>query len=273
MTHPISALKTTLIKHLTFLALTAVWSPLQAAEPEAGKRATVADRMDQTRALLKKWAETERMMAAERREWEQGKSLLEARIALVEQSIEETNRKIREATEQLEQARKESAQVENEIMQARSSTDALRGVAADLESGLRALLERVPPSVQQKVKVLADRMPKAGSDAKAITAAERYQNVLGIINELNKSNLEIASQPEIHDVGQGRKAEVKVIYVGLGQGYFVNEAGDIGGHGVPGPKGWQWLTDPGLAPKAIEVIEVMKKSVSPKLVELPASID
>lgn len=270
---PISLVKAPTIRNWTFLALAAACLTLRAADPAASAQGSAADRMDQTRVVLKKWAETERLMAAERHEWEQGKSLLEARVALVEQSIEDMNRKIQEATGKLEEARKEVAAVEDDIKQARLATDALRDAAAELEAGVRALIQRVPPHVQQKVRVLADRMPKAGGDVKAVTAAERYQNILGILNELNKSNLEVASMPEIHDVGNGRKAEVKTLYVGLGQGYFVNEAGDIGGLGVPGPAGWQWRTDPAIAKKAIEVIEVMKKSVSPKLVELPATID
>ncbi|MCX6854830.1 MAG: DUF3450 family protein, partial [Verrucomicrobia bacterium] len=102
--------------------------------------------------------------------------------------------------------------------------------------------------------------------------AERYQNVLGILNELGKANNELTAIPEIHDIGDGKKAEVKVVYVGLGQGYFVNSSGTIGGLGLPSDQGWVWKTDATIAPKMREVVEVMKKAIAPKLVELPAEI-
>lgn len=229
--------------------------------------------MNHARALLQKWAETERLTASERHEWEQGKALLEGRITLVQQSVEDMKKKIAEAEAKLADAKKRAAEVELEKAQAKEASDALLASASELETGVRGLIARVPAGVKEKVKLLADRIPKEGADVKHITAAERYQNVLGILNELNKANLEIASLPEIHEVGAGKKAEVKTVYVGLGQAYFVNAAGDIGGVGVPGTDAWVWRTDPAVAKNMIEVLEVMKKTVSPKLVELPASID
>lgn len=242
------------------------------AEPAAAP-ADAADSMNHARALLQKWAETERLIASERHEWEQGKALLEGRITLVEQSVQEMKKKITEAETKLADAKKRAAEVELEKAQAKEASDALLAAAEELEKGVRALVLRVPTNVKEKIKVLADRIPKEGAEVKNITAAERYQNVLGVLNELNKANLEIASLPEIHEVGNGKKAEVKTVYIGLGQAYFVNAAGDIGGVGVPNADAWVWKTDPTIAKSMIEVLEVMKKTVSPKLVELPATID
>ncbi|TDU72899.1 uncharacterized protein DUF3450 [Prosthecobacter fusiformis] len=258
-------------RYLPWLGIMIVTGLLSAAEVPAAKDA--AESMNHARALLQKWAETERLTAAERHEWEQGKALLEGRITLVKQSISEMKKKIAEAEAKLADAKKRTEEAEVEKAQAKEASDALLTAATELETGVRGLILRVPANVKEKVKVLADRIPKEGAEVKNITAAERYQNVLGILNELNKSNLEIASLPEIHDVGNGKKAEVKTLYVGLGQAYFVNAAGDIGGVGTPGAQDWEWTTDPSIAKRVIEVVEVMKKTVSPKLVELPASID
>ena len=48
--------------------------------------------------------------------------------------------------------------------------------------------------------------------------------------------------------------------------------GDIGGLGLPSDQGWTWTTDAAIAPKMRELVEVMKKTVPAKLVELPAQI-
>lgn len=228
--------------------------------------------MDETRGLLQQWAATQRMISSERTEWETGKAMLEGRIQLLKISIEETEKKIAEAKVKLEDVKKRTTEAETEKAQIREASDALIATAPELEKGVKALFARVPGIVQEKVRVLHDRIPKEGAEVKNITAAERFQNVLGILNELNKANNELNSIPEIHDLGNGKKAEVKVVYVGLGQGYFVNSNGDIGGLGLPSDQGWQWSVDPAIAPKMRELVEVMKKAVAPKLVELPAQI-
>ncbi len=244
-----------------------------AAHAQQPAAAAAGDAMMQTRALLQKWAETEKMIAAERYEWEQGKALLEGRITLVQQSIEDMKKKVSEAEEKLAKAKKETAVVVAEKQQIKEASNALLEAAPSLEKGIAGLVAKAPPNVLEKIRPLSDRLPKTEAEAKSLQAAARIQVVLGILNELNKANLEIASLPEIHDIGGGRKAEVKTIYVGLGQGYFVNAAGDIAGVGTPGKDGWVWTTDPKIAKNMIEVLDVMKKTISPKLVELPVTLD
>lgn len=264
-------------RHLFALTLAAC-TTLAAQEnaPPAPKEQTpaaaAAAAMDETRGLLQQWAATQRMITSERTEWETGKAMLEGRIQLLKASIEETEKKIAEANTKLEDAKKRTAEAEAEKAQIKEASDALIAEAPALEKGVKDLFNRVPGIVQEKVKVLHDRIPKEGADLKNITAAERFQNVLGILNELNKANNELNTLPEIHDLGNGKKAEVKVVYVGLGQGYFVNSNGDIGGLGLPSGQGWTWNTDAAIGPKMRELVEVMKKAVAPKLVELPAQI-
>lgn len=247
----------------------------QEAQPAAQGQTPVsaaATAMDETRGLLQQWAATQRMISSERTEWETGKAMLQGRIQLLKISIEETEKKIAEAKLKLEDVKKRTSEAEIEKAQIREASDALIATAPELEKGVKALFAQVPGIVQEKVRVLHDRIPKEGAEVKNITAAERFQNVLGILNELNKANNELNSIPEIHDLGNGKKAEVKVVYVGLGQGYFVNSNGDIGGLGLPTANGWQWTVDAAIAPKMRELVEVMKKAVAPKLVELPAQI-
>lgn len=240
--------------------------------PQSQTPASAATAMDQTRALLQQWATTQRLIASERSDWENGKAMIAGRIQLLKISVEETEKKIAEAKAKLEDVKKRTTEAEAEKALIKEASDALLATAPELEKGVKGLYARVPSVIQEKVKVLHERIPKEGADLKNITAAERFQNVLGILNELGKANTELTSLPEIHDIGDGKKAEVKVVYVGLGQGYFVNASGTIGGLGLPSDQGWTWKTDPAIAPKMREVVEVMKKAVSPKLVELPAEI-
>lgn len=262
-----------LILSVLALAPTAWAQSDSAPSPKGQSPAAAASKtMDETRGLLQQWAATQRQISSERTDWETGKAMLEGRIQLLKLSVEETQKKIAEAKTKLEEVKKRTAETEAEKAQIKQATEALLAAAPALEKSIKDIHPRLPGVVQEKINVLFDRIPKEGADVKNITAAERYQNVLGILNELNKANNEFASLPEIHDLGGGKKAEVKVVYVGLGQGYFVNSNGDIGGVGIPEKEGWKWTTDPLIAPKMRELVEVMKKAVAPKLVELPAQI-
>lgn len=271
--HP-SAVNLRSVILLTFLAAPLAAQQAPGVPPVKQTPEDVGASMDNARSLLQKWAETQRLIAAERSEWEQGKSVLQSRIQLLQVALQENDKKMKEAREKLAEAKKKIAEAEAEKKQVKEASDALLEIAPKLEKGVRGLCELIPAAVKEKVKVLLDRMPKeSGAEVKNITAAERMQNVLGILNELNKANTEIASLPEIHDIGGGKKAEVKAIYLGLGQGYYVNSAGDMAGHGTPAAGGWKWSSEPTIAKKMIEVLDVMKKTVAPKLVELPATIE
>jgi hypothetical protein len=179
-------------------------SSTSAQQPES----TVADAsaaMDQTRALLQQWATTQRLIASERSDWENGKAMIAGRIQLLKISVEETEKKIAEARTKLEDVKKRTAEAEAEKALIKEASDALLATAPELEKGVKGLYARVPGVIQEKVKVLHERIPKEGADLKNITAAERFQNVLGILNELGKANTELTSLPEIHDIGDGKK--------------------------------------------------------------------
>ena len=56
-----------------------------------------------------------------------------------------------------------------------------------------------------------------------MTIAERYQNVVGVLNEVNKFNQDIHVVSELMELPDqpSVKAQVRAIYFGLGQAYYV----------------------------------------------------
>ena len=65
---------------------------------------------------------------------------------------------------------------------------------------------------------------------------------------------------------------VDTVYVGLGAGYFVNEAGDFAGLGTPGAKGWEWTVRPELAASVREVIRIYRSERPPRFIPLPVVV-
>ncbi len=238
---------------------------LAASEPNAG-----AATPEGARASLAKWVETQQLIAREKREWQEGKQILQSRIdvvngeiAALKERMNETRRTAAEANE-----KKAGEVAENESLQRTGSE--LATWVSGLEGGLRTLESQLPEPLLQKVKPLYDRMP-ADARATNVSLAERYQNVVGILNEVGKFNNEITMVTEVRTLSDGKPAEVRTVYVGLAQGYFVSPKGDAG-IGRPGESGWVWSAAREIAPQIEQVVEVLQNKAKPQFVSLPVKV-
>jgi len=236
-----------------------------ATDPVAG---TVTP--DSTRASLAKWVETQQLIAKEKQDWQEGKQILQSRIdavngeiAALKERLAETRRTAAEAT-----SKKAGDVAQNEDLQ-KAGMD-LSGWVTGLESGLRTLEARLPEPLLQKVRPLYDRMPADGH-ATNISLAERYQNVVGILNEVGKFNNDITMVTEVRTLSDGKPAEVRTVYIGLAQAYFVSPKGDAG-IGRPGAGGWEWTAASEIAPQIEQAVEVLQNKAKPRFVSLPVKV-
>ena len=55
----------------------------------------------------------------------------------------------------------------------------------------------------------------------------RFGNVIAVLNSMNRFQREIKITSEVRDLGDGQTAEVAVLYLGMGQAYYVAPKGDI----------------------------------------------
>lgn len=225
---------------------------------------------DAARASLAKWVETQQLIAKEKQDWQQGKQILQSRIdavngeiAALQERLAETRRVGAEAS-----GKKAGEVAENETLQRAGSE--LASWVAGLEAGLRTLQVRLPEPLLQKVKPLYDRMPAAGSSTN-VSLAERYQNVVGILNEVGKFNNDITMVTEVRTLSDGKPAEVRTVYVGLAQAYFVSPKGEAG-IGRPSESGWSWTAARDIAPQIEQVVEVLQNKAKPHFVSLPVKV-
>jgi len=236
-----------------------------APDPTAG-----ATTPDSARASLAKWVETQQLISRERQDWQQGKQILQSRIdavtgeiAVLQERLAETRRTAAEAND-----KKAGEVAENATLKAAAAELSTR--VSGLESGLRTLQARLPEPLLQKVKPLYDRMPADGG-ATSVSLAERYQNVVGILNEVGKFNGDITMVTEVRALSDGKPAEVRTVYVGLAQAYFVSPKGDAG-VGRPGASGWEWTVARELAPQIEQAVEVLQNKAKPQFVSLPVNV-
>jgi hypothetical protein len=248
-------------------ALAAALAPVQAQSPEAPRP---SPGLDSTRETISKWIATQDMIFRETKDWQEQKELITARIEALEQEIASAEAKLAESRGILadfERKKAEAAAAERELA---SESDRLLDTASSLEADVKRLHELLPPAVQEKVAPLLRRIPEDPKTAR-VSAGERFQNVVGILNEIHKANGEISLVTEIRPLSDGKPSEVRTVYVGLGQAYFLSAQGEAG-IGRPTADGWKWQAANELAQSVSDVIEILENKGKPKFVPLPVTV-
>lgn len=232
----------------------------------AGGESAAPGSVDEARSALARWIETQQIISKEKRDWQQGKEILQSRIGQVRAELEATRGRLTELEAQGAEVRGKREAVEGDTEALDASLVTLREKVGALEGRLRGLRPRLPDPLQQKLAPLFDRMPAEPANTK-ISLAERLQNVVGILNEVNKSNGEITLVTEVRTLSDGKPSEVRTVYVGLAQAFFVSPSGKAG-IGRPGTGGWVWESADDLGPSVTEVVEILQNKAKPKFVPL-----
>lgn len=226
--------------------------------------------LEETRLAMSKWIETQQIIARERNDWQQSKEVLTGRLEVVgkeaatlEQKIQEANVKAAETD-----ARRAALLAQNDELKA--AGEQLSQSVGAMEREVRALCKRLPEPLLAKLQPLLARIPEEGSAAR-VSVAERFQNVLGIVDTVNKANNEISVGYEVHTLADGHPSEVRVLYVGLAQAYYVSGKGE-GGIGRPGPEGWVWEPSVAIANDVTTALEILEGKHTPAFVPLPVKL-
>jgi hypothetical protein len=227
--------------------------------------------LDSTRATLAKWMETQQIISEEKRDWQVGKELLQQRIDLIQSEITELEGKIAASRESLGEAGQKRQEVIAENRSLKAAGERLVESIDVLETKTRILLKRLPEPISQRVAPLSQRIP-ADPVKTQLSMGERFQNVIGVLNEVNKFNRDITVTSEIRALPDGTTAEVKALYIGLGQAYYVSNQGDSAGVGLPGEEGWQWIEASDLADEITRAIAILQNQSVPAYVPLRVSI-
>jgi len=227
--------------------------------------------LEETRLSMSKWIETQQIISKERNEWQQGKEILAGRLELVrketstlDQGIRAAQAQIAETEQKRDDLRAESGKLEAQAAHMAESAEAL-------EAQLRKLYPSLPEPVQTRIAPLYQRIPADEAAKARVSLAERFQNVLGILNEVNKASTEITVSFEVRTLSDGKPSEVKAIYVGLTQAYYVNAKGEAG-IGRPTSEGWKWEPSEAVASDVLAAFEILQGKHTPEFVPLPVKL-
>jgi hypothetical protein len=227
--------------------------------------------VNDARGNLEKWVETRQLTSKVRTDWQSDKELIEQSLALYERELKTVADKMGKISTNNVQVDKERLEAEALKKSAGESLARAREFSAQIEGKIRQFAPRLPAPLQEAIKPLLNRLPADPANTK-MSAAERLQTVVGILNEMDKFNSAISLYNEKVKNDKGEEVAVETVYVGLGGAWFVNETGDFAGAGVPGPNGWTWTVQPGLADKVRLAIKIYRNEHSPGFVPLPVTV-
>ncbi len=226
--------------------------------------------LDETRLTMDKWIETQQIISRESKDWQQGKEILLGRLELVKNEIASLQSKIGEAQAGVVEADRKRGELVAENDRLKAANAQLNEAVAGMEAEVRKLFKTLPEPIATRLQPLYQRVPEDPTKTN-VSAAERFQNVLGILNEVNKANSEITVAFEVRNLSDGRPAEVQVMYVGLAQAYYVSAGGEAG-IGKPTPDGWVWESSNSIAGDVLMAFDILQGKHSPAFVPLPVTI-
>jgi len=229
------------------------------------------DRLSDTRDLVGKWVETRQIISQTRSDWETTKETLGQTIRLFERELANLAEEMSKVSTNSTQVELERAQALAEQKEIHEALDKVQALAPVLEAKIQSLVPAFPPPLLETITPLLKRIPAADDETKA-GGPERMQNIVGIVNEVDKFNASVAVVNEIQKNPAGAEVQVETIYIGLGQAYFVDKSGAYAGVGAPTPQGWKWTPQTELAAAIKNSLAIYRNAAPAVFVGLPARI-
>ncbi|MBK1877141.1 DUF3450 family protein [Pelagicoccus mobilis] len=232
---------------------------------------SAAPQLAETRSTLKEWVELKKIVSEEKNDWAVEKQTLQESIELLEDEIEKIETAIEsyeaEATD-AEKARDDLTAEENELKQASAI---IKTEIVDLEAAVLDIVKYLPTSLQDKLSIITQRIPKTKREMDASTLSVRVMNIIGVLTEIEKFNSQLTVVNEISDI-KGERVRVDTLYVGLSIAYYVDGTRSEAGYMVPAKDGWKRFEDNSLANDIADAVAMQKREATVRFVDLPLTV-
>ncbi len=224
------------------------------------------------RTKIEKWVETQQLISQEKSEWNVDRESLKATKKLLEQEKKALALEVAELEESntaTDEERRDLLLERGEFQRAsRSLEERIRA----LEEQVLAIVPQLPEPLQQRLELLVVQIPEDPQSTK-VPLGQRLMNVLGVLAQAEKWNSTATFIGETRSVGGDEKVQVRTLYWGLGQAFYVDAQGRTAGIGHPGASGWEFTSDPDLVDDARLLLDIYEGNVDNiQFVDLPVEI-
>lgn len=216
------------------------------------------------------WVQTQRILSEETARWRQEEALLNQSILLLEEEAQLLGARIEDWVVATERSARDRRVQVAESEQFRAASAEAEELVTRLQAALEDLRPMLPGPLQARTGPLFSRFGLAGGRPDDL--APRLQAVVGILGEVNRFQKNVTLAREAMEVEDGVRREVRTLYIGLGQAFFVDERERVAGVGRPGPDGWEWARNDGLASAVGRAVAVIEGRRPAEFIQLPVEV-
>lgn len=219
-------------------------------------------------AVLEQWVRTRQTISKVRSDWQAEREMLEQTRLMLEGELKSLETELSQVQTQSTAVARERAEAEARKEEFEQALNLLASRLPRLEQRMRKLAPLFPEPLNRTVQPLLDRLAQEAG----LSQTRRLQALVTLLNEVEKFHTAVTLHPELRTGPGGKPVRVTVLYLGLGQGWYVDENGRVAGRGVPVEGGWRWVEDPALASRIREAVEVYEGKRPARFVNLPVEI-
>ena len=128
--------------------------PAQNAAPQPG-----SPDADAARSTISKWIETQQIIIKERKEWQEGREILQSRIAVLEQELASLEGRLDESLSGTRETDQKEMELARDNRQLEERAAVLASFVGEQEAAIKALHASLPVPVQEKLEPLYQRIP------------------------------------------------------------------------------------------------------------------
>ena len=229
-------------------------------------------KFDKARAYVEKWVQTRQLIAKKSADWRVERENIQQSIGLLKKEIDLLENEIEQTKDIDSEADVQKRRINLSLEDLKKSNKVVNDALWKMERQVLILMSRFPESLKDRTTGVRTRIPLKQEDLRNYSAAERMQNIVAILNEADRFNSAITMAVELRKDSEGKERQVQVVYLGLGQAYFVDQNNVIAGTGVPDSDGWVWSFNNDLAAKIRKVIGIYENGLPAEFVSVPVEI-
>lgn len=216
------------------------------------------------RELSLEWVKLEQTISQESRDWSLQRAGLDDLIELYELEMKLITEELDAAGEVTLDLDQKAEQLKNQTLGYQKGRSALE--KKTLEQGRR--LAGIALSFPEPLKAQLSTELLVIDDSKS-SLRERVTAIVSILKAAGKFNRAVTYAEQEQEVG-GAKRQLRVLYLGLGQGYFLS--GDQAGIGQLSEGVWSWKVVEGTKSAISKAMAVHQRTARPELITLPVQM-
>lgn len=223
------------------------------------------------RTKVQEWVKTRQLISAEKADWKAEREALEDTQSLLKSELSQLKDELSKLGDKSTDFDDEIKGLVDEKAQLKEAADYLEREISQLEKIVLDLTKTFPPKLAKNIEKLKTRIPTSKEGAAKRTLGERMLNIVGILSQAEKFDSTITDDGETL-VRNGESFQARVLYLGLGAGYYVDQTGTKAGIAQITSEGWKWQEADDVAPALAQIFAIYERTADAEFVSLPAQI-